>query len=109
MALAHNVYFSLHDHSEGARARLIQACRTHLTAHPGILFFACGELVADLRREVNDTDFDVALHVVFLNRAAHDAYQEAPAHLRFIAENKAGWGKVRVFDSVVEQTPATTS
>jgi hypothetical protein len=109
MVLAHNVFFSLHDHSEGARARLIQACRIHLAAHPGILFFACGELAADLRREVNDTDFDVALHIVFTNRATHDAYQETAAHLRFIAENKDGWKQVRVFDSVVEQSPATTS
>jgi quinol monooxygenase YgiN len=109
MVLAHNVFFTLHDHSEAARARLIQACRTHLTAHPGILFFACGKLAADLRRDVNDTDFDVALHIVFTDKGAHDVYQETPAHLRFIAENKDGWKKVRVFDSVVEQSPATAS
>ena len=109
MVLAHNVFFSLHDHTEAARARLIQACRTHLSAHPGILFFACGELAADLRRDVNDTDFDVALHIVFTDKRAHDVYQETPAHLRFIAENKDGWKKVRVFDSVVDksQTPSS--
>ena len=32
-------------------------------------------------------------------RAAHDAYQTAPAHLQFIAENKENWRTVRVFDS----------
>jgi hypothetical protein len=42
------------------------------------------------------------LHVVFENRAAHDAYQTAPRHLKFIEENKATWKKVRVFDSDVE-------
>jgi Stress responsive A/B Barrel Domain len=107
MALAHNVFFSLHDSSEASRARLMQACRTHLTNHPGILFFACGVLADDLRREVNDLGFDVGLHIVFTDKRAHDAYQEAPAHLRFIAENKDGWKAVRVFDSVVEQSPAT--
>jgi Stress responsive A/B Barrel Domain len=107
MLLAHNVYFSLHDHSEASRARLLQACRTHLTAHPGILFFACGVLADDLRREVNDLGFDVGLHIVFTDKRAHDAYQEAPAHLRFIAENKDSWKSVRVFDSIVEQSPAT--
>jgi hypothetical protein len=107
MVLAHNVFFSLHDRSEAARARLIQACRTHLTAHPGILFFACGELAADLRRDVNDIGFDVALHIVFTDKPAHDVYQESPSHMRFIAENKGGWKQVRVFDSVVEQSPAT--
>ncbi len=107
MALAHNVFFSLHDHSEASRARLIHACRTYLTNHPGILFFACGVLADDLRREVNDLAFDVGLHIVFTDKHTHDAYQEAPAHLRFIAENKEGWKQVRVFDTVVEQSSAT--
>ncbi len=106
--LAHNVFFSLHDRSEAARARLIEACRTHLAPHAGIVFFACGELAADLRREVNDLDFDVGLHVVFADKAAHDAYQETPSHLRFIAENKASWKRVRVFDSAVAATVRAT-
>ncbi len=101
--LAHNVFFSLHDHSGAARSRLLQACRTYLAPHAGVVLFACGELAADLRRNVNDLDFDVALHVVFTDRAAHDAYQTTPAHLRFIAENKDNWKRVRVFDSVVVQ------
>ncbi len=102
--LAHNVFFSLHDRSEAARGCLLQACRTYLAPHAGVVFFACGELAADLRRDVNDLDFDVALHVVFTDRAAHDAYQTTPAHLRFIAENKDNWKRVRVFDSVVTQS-----
>ena len=55
------------------------------------------------RVEVNDRDFDVALHIVFADQAAHDLYQDAELHHRFIAENKAKWKKVRVFDSVVDQ------
>ena len=102
--LAHNVFFTLHDRSDAARDRMIRACRTHLAPHAGVVFFACGGLAADLRREVNDIGFDVALHVVFADRAAHDAYQTTPAHLRFIAENKDNWKQVRVFDSVVEQS-----
>ena len=50
-------------------------------------------------------DFDVGLHVIFKDRAAHDHYQETEAHLKFIEENKAGWAKVRVFDTVAGQTP----
>ena len=105
--LAHNVFFSLHDRAEAARVRLIAACRTHLAPHAGVVFFACGEREPGLCREVNDLDFDVALHVVFTDRAAHDAYQATPAHLRFIEENKANWKKVRVFDSLAAQSPAT--
>ena len=105
--LAHNVFFSLHDRSPAARARLVQACQKYLAAHPGVVFFACGELAAELKREVNDLNFDVGLHVVFTDMAAHDAYQTTPDHLRFIEENKATWKQVRVFDSVVVQSPPT--
>jgi len=48
---------------------------------------------------VEARDFDVALIVVFESKAAHDAYQEAPLHLKFIAENRETWAKVRVFDA----------
>jgi hypothetical protein len=107
MLLAHNVFFSLHDRSPAARERLVRACRTLLAPHAGVVFFACGPLDEGLNREVNDRDFDVGLHIVFTDRAAHDAYQATPAHLRFIAENKADWKRVRVFDSLVERAPAS--
>lgn len=100
--LAHNVYFKLKDASQQNKDKLIAACNKHLTGHPGVKFYACGTLCDQLRREVNDLDFDVALHIVFESVAAHDAYQVAPRHEQFVEENKASWSKVRVFDSVVE-------
>jgi hypothetical protein len=100
--LAHNVYFSLHDKSPEARAKLIQSAKTHLTGHAGLDFFAVGELATELNRPVNDLDFDVALHLVFSDQAHHDLYQDAPRHHKFIEESKAGWAKVRVFDSIVD-------
>jgi hypothetical protein len=98
--LVHNVYFALHDRSPQAKAELLAACRKYLPGHPGIVFFACGTIAEELRREVNDLDFDVALHIVFRDQPAHDHYQGTEAHLQFIAENRANWKKVRVFDSV---------
>jgi len=100
--LAHSVYFSLNDNSAAAQQRLLVACRKYLSGHPGTVFFAAGILAKELNRPVNDRDFDVALHVVFQNPAAQDAYQKAERHLTFIAENKANWKKVRVFDACVE-------
>ncbi len=99
--LAHAVYFSLHDRSAEARARLVASCREHLTQHPGTVFFSAGT-VADYDRHVNDRDFDVAMLIVFDSRAAHDAYQTAERHQRFIADNATTWAKVRVFDADVE-------
>jgi hypothetical protein len=101
-ALAHDVFFSLNDASPAARAELIAACRKYLTGYEGTLFFSVGVVAADLDRPVNDRDFDVALHITFASRAAHDAYQEHPRHKQFIAEQQENWKKVRVFDSMVE-------
>jgi hypothetical protein len=103
--LVHNVYFLLHDRSGEGRRKLLEGCRTHLAGHPGIVFFACGELAQELNRPVNDRDFDVGLHIVFANQAAHDSYQDTPEHHRFIAENKANWKQVRVFDSAATRSP----
>ena len=99
--LGHMVYFTLKDRSPAAVQKLVADCHKYLTDHPGTVFFAAGTLVPDLRRPVNQTDFDVALQVVFESRAAHDAYQAAPRHLQFIEENKANWAQVRVFDADV--------
>ena len=100
--LAHSVYFSLHDSSEAAKQKLLADCKKYLANHPGVLFFACGTLQEELARPVNDRQFDVALHVVFESLEAHNTYQDAPDHIKFVNENKPTWKQVRVFDSAVE-------
>ncbi len=99
--IAHMVYFSLKDNSPKAKEKLIAACKKYLSKHPGVVFFAAGTLAEEFKRPVNDRDFDVALHIVFADKKAHDRYQEAPRHDKFIEENKDNWKKVRVFDSAV--------
>jgi stress responsive alpha/beta barrel protein len=99
--LSHMVYFTLKVRNAAAVEKLIAACRKYLTGHPGTVFFAAGTLVPDLNRPVNQTDFDVALNVIFDSREAHDAYQQEPRHIQFIEENKPNWERVRVFDAYV--------
>ena len=101
--LVHDVYFLLKDNSPQAKQALIAACKKYLTDHPGTVWFAVGPVAAEMTRDVNDRDFDVALHLVFKNKAAHDQYATAERHLKFIEENKDNWKKVRVFDSYVEE------
>ena len=101
--LCHDVYFSLKDNSPEARQTLIAACKKYLTDHPGAVRFAVGPIADEMKREVNDRDFDVALHVVFKNKAAHDQYAESERHQTFIKEMKDNWKKVRVFDAYVEE------
>jgi hypothetical protein len=100
--LAHDVYFTLQDDSPEACRTLVDACNRWLSGLPGIEFFATGTREDELTGEVNDLEFDVSLHVFFVDRAAHDAYQTAENHLAFIEENKANWAGVRVFDSMVQ-------
>lgn len=101
--LAHNVFFTLAEKSSASRDKLIAGCKKLLVDHPGTVFFACGERVVDLDRDVNDLGFDVGLHIVFTDRACHDQYQDAPRHTQFIAEYKHLWSSVRVFDSTMDR------
>jgi hypothetical protein len=98
-ALAHVVFFTLKDHSPSAREKMVQACKTHLTGHEGVVSMSVGTIAEDVKEPVSDRDFDVALHMVFRDKAAAARYQAHPRHRQFIEENKETWAKVRVFDS----------
>lgn len=97
--IGHMVYFTLNDNSPAKARELVAACEKYLTGHPGERFFAAGVRATEFARDVNVIDWDVALHIVFQTKADHDRYQDAPRHEQFIAENKANWKQVRVFDS----------
>lgn len=103
--LSHNVFFKLNESDDASREALINACHKLLSGHPGVVFYAAGSLAGEFDRGVNVRDFDVALHLVFADRAAHDAYQEHPRHNQFIEENRETWAEVRVFDSWVAGAP----
>lgn len=99
--LAHDVYFTLKHDSDDAKDNLLAGCKKYLAGHPGVVWFAAGILVEDHQRDVNDRDFDVALHMVFKDKASHDKYQNADSHHKFIEEFQENWKAVRVFDSFV--------
>jgi hypothetical protein len=99
MQLSHMVYFTLHEPTEAKTKELVDACKKYLDGHEGVVYFSVGTLNKDLARPVNDHGYQVALNVVFASREAHDRYQVAPRHDQFIAEQKANWKQVRVFDS----------
>ena len=98
--LVHNVFFALKDPSKANIAHLIAECNKYLTDHPGVTYFGVGTL-ADLDRPVNDRLFDVGLHMIFADRAAHDRYQVHERHIKFIEANKPTWRQVRVYDTDV--------
>ena len=99
MPIGHMVYFKLKDATPAATLKLVAACDQYLEPQAGVLYYSAGVRGADFKRDVNDLDFDVALHLVFKDKASHDAYEVHPEHLKFIEAGKANWTKVRVFDS----------
>ncbi|MCG6923044.1 MAG: Dabb family protein [Acidobacteria bacterium] len=103
--LAHAVYFTLNESTPETRQQLVDACQSYLSGHDGTVFFATGTRATDKTRDVNDTDFDVSLHIYFRDEAAHDAYQEHPRHAEFIEKMSSNWKTVRVFDAWVRTGP----
>ena len=99
--LAHMVFFELKNDTPENSEALVAACYKYLSDLPGVVHFSAGTRAEEYDRPVNDQKFNVALHVVFKDKASHDAYQTAPRHLEFIEKNKDLWSGVRVFDSVV--------
>jgi hypothetical protein len=103
---AHMVFFKLTDPSAKSRTHFAGLCHKYLAKIEGITYFSVGVLADDLSRDVNDKDFDIALHVVFKDRAAHDVYATHPQHLKLIELGKPLWTKVRVFDSDLVAAPS---
>jgi hypothetical protein len=101
--LVHDVYFTLKDNSADARTKFIDSCKKYLTKHPGTLHFAVGPRAEEIKGRVNDQEFDVALHIVFKDKAALEKYRVSDRHQQFIKEVQDSLKKVRVFDSLVEK------
>ncbi len=98
--IAHMVFFSLKESTPENRRELIDAAKKYLAGHSGEIYFSVGEMV-DLKEKVSVTDFDVALHIVFENRDAHDKYLKSERHKGFSAVAHKLDKSVRVFDSVL--------
>jgi hypothetical protein len=100
MMIAHNVYFTLNDNSPAAVQAMVEDCHRYLAPMPGIVFYAAG-ICSDVDRSSSDREYDVALHVVFKDRASLDAYMSAPKHVEFIEKYQSNWKDVRALDSCV--------
>jgi hypothetical protein len=100
--LAHIVFFTLAEPNDANRATLVEACKKYLDKHEGVVFFGVGVRAPEYDREVNDREYDVALHLVFETAKDQDVYQTHPRHTKFVEECKGLWKKVRVFDSRLE-------
>ncbi len=107
--LAHTVYFALRDNSRAGIKAFVGACKEYLTGHPGMVLFALTLRAHDVDSPVNDRQFDVAIHLVFSDKASHDQYQDSPRHVEFLEKWENSWTDVRAFDSYVDAVVAAAS
>ena len=101
-AVGHMVFFELKEKTAENRKKLVDACYKHLKDHDGILYFSAGERAEDVKEPVSAADWDVALHIVFKDKASLKKYGPHPKHQKFIEENKAMWKGVKVYDSLID-------
>lgn len=104
--LSHNVYFALKEATPEAKQKLVDACKKHLSQHPGLVYFAAGTRCEEAKSPLHVQDFDVALIMVFKSHDALKTYAASAAHQKFIAENMATFKSVRVFDADVDRAGA---
>ena len=101
--LVHHVVFSLRDKSPKGKQAFIAALRELLREQSTAVYSAAGELADDIAWSVSDRDFDVAVLIVFPDKATHDAYQDSPPHLRFMDRHEADWTSLRAIDWYVKK------
>lgn len=84
LMLSHVVIFWIKpDAAPDAADTVLAGCHQYLKDLPGVAHFHAGKMVPS-RRPVVDQSYQVALNVVFTDKAAEEAYQIHPTHLEFV-------------------------
>ena len=96
----HNVYFWLQDNLSDDEKEQFHASLKTLFDISTIERGYIGTPIAS-ERDVVDDSFAFSLHLTFKSTEAHDQYQVDPLHTAFVAENKAKWTRVQVYDSEI--------
>lgn len=99
--MAHAVYFDLKDPRD--TEALLRDCRARLEGIPGVRALEVGERCPEFKTPRNDQAFEVALWVLFDDRAAHDAYQVHPQHRALVEEWTPKLAGIKVFDAWVSR------
>jgi hypothetical protein len=105
---SHAIYFSLADRASTTVRAFTDACVKYLSGHHGQLGFIMGTRALDQHRDVNVTDFDISLHMLFDSAASYQLYQSNGRHEEFITVTAGMSNARRVFDSYL-LSPAATS
>jgi hypothetical protein len=80
---SHVVIFWTHENTSQAAEELVAGANKYLKGLPGILHFHVGKMVPS-HRPVVDQTYQVALNIVFKDKASQDAYQDHAEHHQFV-------------------------
>ena len=80
---SHVVIFWTKPELSNAADELVAGMEKYLRPIPGVLSFHVGRM-AKSHRDVVDQSYQVALNLVFPDKATQDAYQVDPLHLEFV-------------------------
>ena len=80
---SHVVIFWTKSDVPNATEKLLAGAEQYLKPCPGVLHYHCGKM-SESHRDVVDQSYQVALNLVFEDKAAQDAYQEHPMHVEFV-------------------------
>lgn len=95
---SHVVIFWTKPGLPGAAEALLAGVNRYLKDIPGVLHFHAGKMASSPRPVVEQT-YQVALNLVFPDKATQDAYQVHPRHLEFVEKVfKPNCERVLIYD-----------
>jgi len=80
---SHVVIFWTKTDVPNATEQLLAGAEQYLKPCPGVLHYHCGKMACS-HRDVVDQSYQVALNLIFEDRAMQDAYQTHPLHVEFV-------------------------
>lgn len=97
--LVHTVYFWLRPDLTAAQIADFRRGVTTLGTIKSVDQFFLGTPAKTEKRPIIDDSYSFGITIICKDIAAHDRYQVDPIHLKFIADCKAYWTKVQIYDA----------
>ncbi len=82
----HTTYFELVDSTPELKEKYIKACVKYLSGYDGQTHFSIGYRNLNAVRDVNATNFQIVVHMVFAAESFFTSYSNDPKHELFITE-----------------------
>ncbi len=95
---AHHVFFWLKNDLSSTDVKKFESGVTSLLKITHLITGDIGK-PASTDRPVIDRSYSYSLLLQFKDKAAHDAYQTDPVHVKFVEDCSALWTRVQIYDS----------